>query len=143
MYLSHVLLQLYNLYSLAEPPNVTAHPEELKDTVPGKPVSFTVHATGAEPLSFQWQWKPIGKEDGREEWQNLSSSGSVQGTDTPTLTFSSSKSCSEGLYRCTVTNCVGAVQSAHVDHITGELVQLYKQHHKCIPSDVQSPYRMI
>ena len=110
-----------NSYSVAEPPKITTHP---RDTVPGKPVSFTVRATGAEPLSFQWQCKPIGKEDGNEEWQNVSCDGSVQGTDTPTLTFTSSKSCSEGLYRCTVTNCAGEVQSKYADHIIGELVRI-------------------
>ena len=109
-----------NSYSLAEPPKITTHPKEFKDTIPGKPVSFTVQATGAKPLSYQWQWKPIVKEDGSEEWQKLSSGGSLQGTDTPTLTFSSSQSCSEGLYRCMVTNCAGAVLSNCADHIIGE-----------------------
>ena len=99
-------------------PTITTPP---KDTSPGKPVSFTVQATGAEPLSFQWQWKPIGKKDGNEEWQNLSCSGSIQGADTPVLTFSSSDSCREGLYRCTVTNCAGTVESICADHIVGEL----------------------
>ena len=75
-------------------------------------------------MSYQWQWKPIGKE---EQWQNLSSDASVQGTDSPTLTFSSSESCSEGRYRCTVTNCAGAVQSECVDHIIGELQHVHKQ----------------
>ena len=59
-----------------------------------------------------------------EEWQNLFCDASVQGTDTPTLTFSSSESCSEGLYRCTVTNSAGAVQSECVDHIIGELAHV-------------------
>ena len=110
------------LYFLAEPPKIITHPEELKDTVPGKPVSFTVQATGVEPMSYQWQWKPIGKE---EQWQNFSSDASVQGTDTSTLTFSISESCSEGLYRCIVTNCSGAVQSECVDHIIGELQHVH------------------
>lgn len=95
---------------LAEPPRITIHPKELKDTVHGKPILFTVKATGTEPLTYQWQWKPIRKEDGsdHEEWQNLSCGGLVRGTDTPTLKFSTS---SEGLYRCVVTNPAGEVQS--------------------------------
>ena len=105
-----------NSYFLAEPPKITSHPEELKDTVLGKPVSFAVHATGAEPLSYRWQWEPIGK----KEWQNLSSGDSLQGTDTPMLTFISSESCSEGLYRCMVTNCAGSVPSNCADYIIGE-----------------------
>ena len=121
--------QCVNSYPLAEPPKITTQPKEVKDTVPGKPVSFTIQATGAEPLSYQWQWKPIGndhwKMDYRDEkWQNLFCDVSVLGTDTPTLTFSSSESCSEGLYRCTVTDCAGAVQSECVDHIIGELARV-------------------
>ena len=104
------------IHSLAEPPKITTHP---KDIVPGKPLSFTVQATGAEPMSYQWQWKPIGK-DGSEEWQNLTSDGSVVGTDTLTLTFSGSESCSEGLYRCVVTNCTGTAPSKWAEHIIGE-----------------------
>ena len=53
----------------ADPPRVTTHPKELKDAVPGQSVTFTVHATGKEPISYQWQWKPSGDElDGSEEW---------------------------------------------------------------------------
>ena len=71
-------------------------------------------------MSYQWQWKPIGKEERSEEWQNLNSDGSVQGTDTPTLTFSSRESCSEGHYRCVVTNCTGTAPSKWVEYIIGE-----------------------
>ena len=42
-----------------------------------------------------------------KEWQNLSSGGSVQGADTATLAYSSIESCSEGVYRCVVTNVAG------------------------------------
>ena len=45
----------------ADPPKVTTHPKGLKGVVPGQPVTFTVHATGAEPISYQWQWKPTGE----------------------------------------------------------------------------------
>ena len=113
------------LYFLAKPPKITTHPKELKDTVPGKPVSFTVQATGVEPMRYQWQWKPIGKE---EQWQNLSSDASFQGTDSPTLIFPTTESCTEGLYRCMVTNCAGAVQSEVVDHITGKLAHVTAVH---------------
>ena len=109
-----------NSISVDKPPKITTHPKELKDAIPGKPVSFTVQATGTEPISYQWQWKPIEKEDGSEEWQNLSRSGSIQGADTPKLTFSGSESCREGLYRCTVTNCAGEVLSECAEHIVGE-----------------------
>ena len=107
-------------YSLAEPPKITAHPEELKETVPGKS-SFTVQATGTEPLRYQWQWKPVVEGVGSGEWQNLTSSESVQGAETATLTYPSIESCSEGLYRCVVTNVVGEEISEYTDYIIGEL----------------------
>ena len=49
---------------IAESPRITTHSQELKDAVPGKPVKFTLQATGTEPLNFHWQWKPAGEEDG-------------------------------------------------------------------------------
>ena len=107
-------------YSLAERPSITAHPQELKKTVPGKPVSFTVQATGTEPLRYQWQWKPVVKGVSTEDWHNISSGGSAQGADTATLTFSSIESCKEGLYRCVVTNVVGEEISKCTDYIIGE-----------------------
>ena len=88
--------------------------------MPGEPVSFTVKATGTEPLNYQWQWKPVVEGASSEEWQNLSSGGSVQGADTATLTFFSIEACSEGLYRCVVTNIVGEEISKYTDYIIGE-----------------------
>ena len=108
------------LLSLAEPPKITAHPKELKETVSGKPVSFTVQATGTEPLRYLWQWKPLVEGVSSGQWKNLSSGGSVQGVDTATLTFTSIESCSEGLYRCVVANVVGEEISEYTDHIIGE-----------------------
>ena len=55
-----------------------------------------------------------------DEWQNLSSGGPVQGADTATLMFTSIESCSEGLYRCVVTNVVGEDISEYTDRINGE-----------------------
>ena len=89
--------------------------------VSGKPVSFTVQATGTEPLSYQWQWKPIVEGVSSKEWQNLPSGGSVEGADTATLTYLNIEFCSEGLYRCVVTNTVGEEISEYIDHIIGEL----------------------
>ena len=108
-------------YSIAQPPKITAHPQELKNTVPGKPVSFTVKATGTEPLRYQWQWNPVVEGVSSGVWQNLSSAGPAQGADTATLTFSSIEACSEGLYRCVVTNIVGEEMSECTDLIFGEV----------------------
>ena len=83
-------------------------------------MSFTVKATGTQPLSYQWQWKPVVEGVHSGEWQNLSSGGSVQGAETATLTYRSIESCSEGLYRCVVTNDVGEEISEYTDHIISE-----------------------
>ena len=84
-------------------------------------MSFTVKATGTEPLRYQWQWKPVVEGVSSEKWQNLTSGGSVQGADTATLIYSSIESCSEGLYRCVVTNVIGEEISEYTDHIFGEV----------------------
>ena len=83
-------------------------------------MTFTVQATGTEPLNYQWQWKPVVEGVISGEWQNLTSGGSVQGVETATLTFTSIESCSEGLYRCVVTNVIGEEISECADHILGE-----------------------
>ena len=104
-------------HSVAECPKITTHPQEF---ISGTAVSFTVQATGTEPLSYQWLWKPVVEGVGSEEWKNLTSGGSVQGVETATLTFTSIESCSEGLYRCVVTNVVGEEISEYTNYIPGE-----------------------
>ena len=123
MYITWVLLSDSSFFffgSVADHPKITTHPQELKCTISGRPVSFTVEATGTQPLSYQWQWKPVVEGVSSEEWQNLSSGRSVQGADTATLTFTSIESCSEGLYQCVVTNIVGEKISKCADYIIGE-----------------------
>ena len=121
------------LFSIVQCPKIIVHPQELENTVPGKPVSFTVEATGTEPLSYQWQWNPVVEGVISEEWQNLTSSGSVQGANTATLTYSSIESCSDGLYRCVVTNVVGEGISMFAEHINSEC-QSCQGAHACIKS---------
>ena len=93
---------------VVEPPTVTSHPLELKDTVPGTPVMFTVEATGTEPLSYQWEWKSV-IDDG--EWQPCDVER-FPGTDSSTIVISSVQKSNEGSYRCVVSNYVGN-QSSH------------------------------
>ena len=87
-------------------------------------MSFTVQATGTEPLRYQWQWTPVVDGVSSGEWQNLTSCGSVQGADTATLTYSKIADCSEGLYRCVVTNPVGEEISECTDYIIGKLYEI-------------------
>ena len=54
----------------AHPPRITTQPKGLQDLVPGQTVTLTVHATGTEPLMYQWRWKPDGDEQMEsQEWQ--------------------------------------------------------------------------
>ena len=112
----------------AETPSVTSQPTSQKDILPGKAVTFSVQATGTQPLSYQWQWKPAGEGDGRDEWQNLSSGSSLQGADTPMLTYSNVQSCNDGLYRCVITNCAEKVTSDYAELTVGKCKLVSKLH---------------
>ena len=100
-----------------DPPRITSHPKELKDVVGGTPASFTVHVTGSEPLSYQWQHKPRG---GSEGWQAYEVER-YPGADSSTLTIASVQMSNEGSYRCTVSNCAGSETSDSVTLTVGEL----------------------
>ena len=93
----------------ADPPRVTSHPKGVKDAVPGQPVTFTVHATGTEPLSYQWWWTLVGSgdESRKEEWQLCD----VKRSDGHTLTISSVQKSNEGSYHCVISNCAGSQNS--------------------------------
>ena len=92
---------------IEEPPRVTTHPQDLKDVVQGKPTSFTVKATGTDPLSYHWQWNPVKEDSGSEEWQPCH----VEWSDGSTLTIPSVQKSNEGFYRCVINNCAGTVIS--------------------------------
>ena len=92
------------IHYAAEPPSIISQPVNQKDILPGKAVAFSVQSTGTQPLSYQWQWKPAGEGDRRDEWQDLSCDVSLQGVNTPTLTNSNVQSCNDGLYQCVITN---------------------------------------
>ena len=85
----------------ADPTRITAHPSELKNVVPGQPVTFTVDATGTKPLSYKWQWKPARGES--VEWQLCK----MEWSDNTTLTIPSVQKWNEGSYQCVVSNCAG------------------------------------
>ena len=91
---------------VAEPPRITTHPQELKNTVPGNLAKFTIQAIGTEPLSYHWQWK-LAAEDGSEEWQPCD----PEWSDGATLTIPSVQKSNEGSYRCVIRNCVGTMVS--------------------------------
>ena len=96
-----------NILHVADPPTITQHPEELI-AVPGKSVTFTVQATGTEPLTYQWQWKPAG--EGSKEWQKCNLKR-FPGANSSMLTIPSVQKSNEGSYCCTISNSVGSQTS--------------------------------
>ena len=95
----HVALDFH----AADPPRITTHPRGVKDAVPGKPVTFSIQATGTEPLNYQWECKIGG---GSGEWQSCDVE-SFRGENSSTLTIPSVQKSNEGSYRCTVSNFAG------------------------------------
>ena len=87
-----------------ESPTITSHPQEMKDAVAGKPVTFTIQATGTYPLSYRWQWKPAGEEGLSDEWQPCDAESTL-------ITIPSVHESNEGSYRCVVSNCAGTQTS--------------------------------
>ena len=86
-------------------PRVRTHPQDFKNAIPGKPVSFTAEATGTQPLSYHWEWKPAVKAEEKgskqEEWQPCDADNSS------TLTIPSVQKSHEGSYCCVISNCAG------------------------------------
>ena len=70
-------------------------------------MTFTVQATGTEPLNYQWQWNPA-KEGGSEEWQPCRG---VQGFSTAALTILNVQKSNKGSYHCVISNCAGSQTS--------------------------------
>ena len=80
-------------------------------------MTFTVQATGTEPLNYLWQWNPA-KEEASEEWKSCSG---AEGSDTGTLTIPSVQKSNEGSYRCIISNCAGSETSECATLTVGEL----------------------
>ena len=79
-----------------------------KDILSGKAVTFSIQATGTEPLAYQWQWKKFGKEGEKDGWQNLSGESSTFQVLQAELKLTGVKACSAGYYQCVVSNSAGS-----------------------------------
>ena len=101
-----------------EPPRITVHPQEMKNIVPSKSLTFTVQATGTEPLNYQWEIKTG---NGYGGWQ-LCDVESFPEANSSTLTIPSVQKSNEGTYRCTVRNYVGSKTSESATLTVGELI---------------------
>ncbi len=83
------------------PPAITQQPDN--QSVPtGGSASFTILASGSNPLSYQWQ----------KNNTNLSNGGHYSGVTTNTLTISDADPADAAGYRCIVTNAHGSTNSA-------------------------------
>ena len=89
----------------AEPPRITSHPQDVKNVIPGEPVTFPVEAVGTEPLKYQWECKSA--MDDSSEWQ-LCDVERFPGADSSTLTIPSQQKSIEGSYRCVISNSAGS-----------------------------------
>ena len=101
-----------------------SHPEDSRDVIAEEKITFSVRVTGTQPLSYQWDSKPLGN-----DWQPLPSGGDrIRGADTTTLTITSVQKSHEGSYRCTVTNCAGSEASDTAELTVGKLDFVYYIH---------------
>ena len=73
---------------------------------------FSIEATGNEPLSYKWEWKPAES----EEWQPCD----AQGSNSTKLTILSVQKSNEGSYRCVISNYAGEQTSNGANLIVGK-----------------------
>jgi hypothetical protein len=86
------------------PPKITVEPAKKLDEPDGAIVSFTVTATGAEPLSYQWR---VGN-------ANVSDGSGISGSMTSNLVINPATASDEGTYSVFITNAYGTVTSVAV-----------------------------
>ena len=72
-------------YLQDEPPKIADYPKSLKDALLDEPVTFTIQATGTEPLDYHWEHK---SRDGSQGWQSCDVE-SFPGANSSTLTIPS------------------------------------------------------
>ena len=94
------------------------HPEDSRDVVAEENITFSIQATGTQPLSYQWHSKSLGN-----DWQPLPSGGDrIHGVETTTLTITGVQKSHEGSYRCIVTNCAGSEASWPAELTVGKMI---------------------
>ncbi len=77
-----------------QPPSITQHPQNLT-VAPGQQATFTVAASGSQPLGFQWQ----------------RNGANVSGATSATLSFTAATSDNGATYRAVVSNSFGTATS--------------------------------
>ncbi len=100
------VLQNASLYSyktappIVDPPFIVQQPAD-RSVVSGATTSFSVQATGATPLAYQW----------RRNGADLVEGGHYTGTAAPTLLVSNATATQAGQYTCVVENAYGTATS--------------------------------
>ena len=84
------------------PPAISEHPTN-QTGIAGTTIQFSVTATGANPLSYEWRRNGIPLDDGE----------SVAGSTEPTLVLSAISQADAGTYSVVVTNVAGTVVSSN------------------------------
>jgi hypothetical protein len=98
------LVKLYNAASTVQftAPSITTQPVSQTNFV-GQTVQFSVTASGAPVLAYQWQFKGT----------NLVNGNGITGATTPNLTISGIATNNAGNYTAVVTNYIGSVTSSN------------------------------
>ncbi|MEW5922131.1 MAG: immunoglobulin domain-containing protein [Bacillota bacterium] len=89
-----------NVNPVPEAPSIITQPISQTVTA-GQTATFTVAATGDEPLTYQW----------KKEGDNLTDGGNISGASTATLTIISTQASDAGSYTCNVSNAAGSITS--------------------------------
>ena len=115
------------LIPAATPPQITSQPTTLEEITAGKPVTFSIQATGTEPLNYQWQcWKPEGEEDESEAWQDITCDGVKFQEVKAGLKLTAVQACDAGYYRCVVSNSAGSETSQCANLVVGKYTNIFK-----------------
>ena len=123
---SHVIAMLLVnskplLIPAAKLPQITSQPTSLEEIPTGKPVTFSIQATGTKPMNYQWQcWKPEGEEDKSETWQDITCDGVKFQEVKAGLKLAAVQACDAGYYRCVVSNSAGSENSQCANLVVGK-----------------------
>ena len=114
-------LAIHSILFAAKAPQIMLQPTSKKDISPGKAITFTIEASGTEPLSYQWQRKLAGKGAMRDKWQKLTTDHSTFQEVEAGLKVASVQAYTAGYYRCVVSNTAGSETSQTASLSVGKI----------------------
>lgn len=92
---TYTLVDSFTVVDASAPPSIVEDPD-IQNVVSSATASFSVSATGADPLSYQWQFDTV----------------DIVGATSATYSIASVAESDAGEYRCVVTNANGSATSA-------------------------------